>query len=253
MGATASEDARKLALDRDRDGKIDRYGYGFMPELARQAYTIRAFGGELVDPQGHATFASAAGLQGLESIVEQYQRDRTSAQKSDVGANSGSEMLGQGKVAMAIEGSWAIPYLQSTFPQLDFGTAEVPRLNDRQGTMVFTVAYVMNKQSAHKAAAWQLISYLTGKEGMEKWTKTGIALPTRKSVAQKLGYQQDPLRAPFVAGVKYAMPWQAGKYPAAIVNNFNNQFLSATLGQQPLSQAMPKAQADANRQIDAIE
>jgi multiple sugar transport system substrate-binding protein len=247
------DDAKQLTVDRDRDGKIDRYGFGVAPELARQAYTIKAFGGQLVDDKGNATFASEAGLKGLQSIVEQYRQDRTTAQKSDVGTNSGSEMLGQGKVAMAIEGNWAIPYLQSTFPQLDFATAEVPSINHKKGTMVFTVAYVMNKQSQHQAAAWQLISYLTGKAGMEKWTSTGIALPTRRSVAQKLGYQQDPLRSPFVAGVEYAMPWQAGKYPAAIVNNFDNQFLSAMLGQQPLSQAMHRAQADANRQIRSIE
>jgi multiple sugar transport system substrate-binding protein len=253
--------SQQLTLDRDspqerlrqRDGKIDRYGYGIMPELARQAYTIRAFGGSLVDDKGYATFASEAGLKGLESIVEQYRKDRTSAQKSDVGTNSGSEMLGQGKVAMAIEGNWAIPYLQSTFSQLDFATAEVPSINHKKGTMVFTVAYVMNKQSQHKAAAWQLISYLTGKAGMEKWTSTGIALPSRKSVAQKLGYQQDPLRSSLVAGVEYAMPWQAGKYPAAIINNFDNQFLSAMLGQQTLKQAMLRAQADANQQIQSID
>ncbi|AFY92122.1 ABC transporter substrate-binding protein [Chamaesiphon minutus] len=245
--------SQQLTLDRNRDGKIDRYGYGVIPELARQAYTIGAFGGRLVEENGRAAFASEAGLKGLESIVEQYQKERTSAQKSDVGTNSGSEMLGQGKVAMAIEGNWAIPYLQETFPQLDFATAEVPSINNKKGTMVFTVAYVMNQRSQHKAAAWQLISYLTGKEGMSKWTSTGIALPSRQSVAQKLGYQQDPLRSPFVAGVEYAMPWQAGKYPAAIVNNFDNQFLSAMLGQQPLPQAMSKAQADANRQIKSIE
>jgi multiple sugar transport system substrate-binding protein len=255
------DDAKQLTVERDspqerlrqRGGRIDRYGFGVAPELARQAYIIKAFGGQLVDDNGNATFASEAGLKGLQSIVEQYRQDRTTAQKSDVGTNSGSEMLGQGKVAMAIEGNWAIPYLQSTFPQLDFATAEVPSINNKKGTMVFTVAYVMNKQSQHKAAAWQLISYLTGKVGMEQWTSTGIALPTRRSVAQKLGYQQDPLRSPFVAGVKYAMPWQAGKYPAAIVNNFDNQFLSAMLGQQPLSQAMQRAQTDANRQIRSIE
>ncbi|WP_310487949.1 ABC transporter substrate-binding protein, partial [Chamaesiphon sp. VAR_69_metabat_338] len=245
--------SKQLTFSRNEDGKIDRYGYGVMPELARQAYTIKAFGGELIDDRGNATFASEAGLKGLQSIVEQYQKDRTSAQKSDVGTNSGSEMLGQGKVAMAIEGNWAIPYLQSTFPQLDFATAEVPSINNKKGTMVFTVAYVMNKRSLHKAAAWQLISYLTSKAGMEKWTSTGIALPSRKSIAQKLGYQQDPLRAPLVAGVAYAMPWQAGKYPAAILNNFDNQFLSAMLGQQPLESAMSRAQADANRQIKSIE
>ncbi|NWF58578.1 MAG: ABC transporter substrate-binding protein [Fischerella sp.] len=245
--------SKQLTVDKNQDGRIDQYGYGVIPELARQAYKIKAFGGQLVDENGYAAFASEAGLQGLQLVVDQYQKDRTSAQKSDVGTNSGSEMFGQSKVAMVIEGNWAIPYLKETFPQLDFATAEVPTINDKKGTMVFTVAYVMNKQSQHKAEAWELISYLTGKEGMEKWTATGFALPTRQSVAQKLGYEQDPVRSAFLAGVEYAMPWQAGKHPAAIMNNFDNQFVSALLGQQPLKQAMQRAQAEANKLIRAME
>lgn len=233
-------------------GKLNRYGFGEMPELARQAYKIKAFGGQVINSNDYAAFASQQALQGLQLVIDQYRQDRSSAQKSDVGTNSGSEMFGQGKVAMVIEGNWTIPYLQETFPKLEFATAQVPSINDKKGTMVFTVAYVMNKQSKHKAAAWELISYLTGKEGMQKWTGTGFALPTRKSVAQKLGYDKDVLRSPFVSGVNYATPWQVGKHPAAIINNFDNQFISALLGQQPLKQAMLQAQNEANQQIQAM-
>jgi multiple sugar transport system substrate-binding protein len=98
-----------------------------------------------------------------------------------------------------------------------------------------------------------LISYLTGFEGMLHWTATGFALPTRKSVAEKLGYEKDFLRSPFIAGVDYAIPWQAGKYSAVIMNNFDNQFVSAILGQEPLKQAMVRSQAQANKQIKAME
>ncbi|MCF2147258.1 ABC transporter substrate-binding protein [Desmonostoc muscorum LEGE 12446] len=234
-------------------GKLNRYGFGEIPELARQAYKIKAFGGQVIDQNGYATFASEASLKGLQLVIDQYQKDRSSAQKSDVGTNSGSEMFGQSKVAMVIEGNWAIPYLTETFPQVEFATAQLPTINDKKGTMVFTVAYVMNKQAQHKAEAWELISYLTGKAGMQKWTGTGFALPTRKSVAKNLGYDQDPLRSPLVAGVDYATPWQVGKYPGAIVNNFENQFISALLGQQPLKQAMVRAEKAANQQIRAMD
>ncbi len=232
-------------------GKLNKYGFGEIPELARQAYKITAFGGEIIDKNGYATFANNPGLQGLELVINQYQKDRSSAQKSDVGTNSGSEMFGQNKVAMVIEGNWAIPYLQETFPKLEFATAEIPEINNQKSTMVFTVAYVMNKQAPHKKEAWELISFLTGKEGMKKWTGKGFALPARKSVAQQLGYDQDPLRSSLVAGVNYATPWQVGKNPAAIINNFDNQFISVLLGQQPLKQAMLKAQDAANKQIKA--
>lgn len=176
-------------------------------------------------------------------------RDRSAAQPSDVGTTWGSEMLGQGKAAMVIEGLWAIPYFKETFPNLAFATAEVPTVNDKPGTMAFTVAYVMNRKSTHKQAAWKFIAYLTGKSGMKAWAKQGLALPTRQSVLAELGYDRDPLYAPFVNGASYATIWQAGENLPTIRTNFNNQFVSALLGEQSLADAMKKAQDTANREI----
>jgi multiple sugar transport system substrate-binding protein len=255
--------SKQLTIDRNKDGRPDQYGLGILPELPRQMHIITAFGGQVVDAQSNAAFATESGIKGTSLGVQQYRDDRTSARAVDVGANNGSEMFGQGKAAMVIEGNWAIPYLQETFPDLDFATAEVPQVNNKPATMVFTVAYVMNSQTPQKQAAWELIAYLTGKEGMSKWTSTGFALPSRQSVAkdltQKLNQAGDPcgiceaarLRAPLLAGVSYATPWEIGQYPAAIVNNFNNQYLSALLGQQPLEEAIVKAQKNANQQIKA--
>jgi multiple sugar transport system substrate-binding protein len=251
--------SKKLTIDLNKDGRPDQYGLGILPELPRQAHNIKAFGGQVVDANGYATFATDAGINGANLVVQQYRGDRTSARAVDVGANNGNEMFGQGKAAMVMEGNWAIPFLQDTFPDLDFATAELPKINNQPATMVFTVAYVMNQQAKHKQAAWELIAYLTGKVGMEKWTSTGFALPSRKSVAQKLAAahaqklndQGDRLRAPLLAGVSYATPWQVGQFPTAIMNNFNNQYLSALLGQQPLPDAMVRAQENANQQIKA--
>jgi multiple sugar transport system substrate-binding protein len=244
-------DAKQLTLDQNRDGKPEQHGWGLSPDLARLVYVIQAYGGCVVDQHGYATFAQPKALMGLQMVVNQYRQQRTAILPSDVGSSSGSDMLGQGKVAMVIEGNWAIPYLQDNFPALQFDTAPVPTLNHRPGTMVFTVAYVMNRRAQHKSEAWQLIAYLTGKAGMAKWTSTGFALPTRRSVAKQLRYDRDPLRSPLVAGVTYATPWQLGPYPTPIMTTFNNQFLSALLGEQPLQKALQRAQDNANMQIQA--
>lgn len=243
--------AEKLTLDRNKDGKIDQYGLGIVPELPRQAYVIKAYGGQVINKQGYADFASPDSVAGLQLIVDQYRQSNSTVFPSDVGANSGSEMLGQGKAAMVIEGCWAIPYLLETFPDLQLATAEIPTLNNQPGTMIFTVAYVINRQTKHKAEAWEFISYLTRSKGMEKWTSSGFALPTRQSVAKSLGYDQDPLRSPLVKGVSYGTLWQAGEYLSTISTHFNNQVLSAFLGEQPLDQALRKAQQSANQQIAA--
>lgn len=245
------EYSKKLTIDINRDGRIEQYGFGLAPELARQAFMIKAFGGRLIDHEGNAAFATPESLKGLQLVVNQY-REHFSAQPSDVGASSGSEMFGQG-TAMVIEGSWAIPYLKDTFPQIEFATAEVPTVNNKKGTMAYTVAYVMNKKAHHKELAWQLISYLTGKDGMKAWANEGLVLPTRKSVLAELGYDQNPLYSPFIVGATYATIWQSGENLPTIFTNFNNQFISALLGEESLLVALKTAQKTANKEILAAK
>jgi multiple sugar transport system substrate-binding protein len=245
------EDAQTLTRDANRDGRPEQYGLGLTPELARHYFRLQAFGGRLTNRKGYATFASRRSLKGLQPIVDLYRRDRAAALPSDVGASSGSEMLGQGKTAMVFEGNWTIPYLKETFPDIEFATAEIPTLGRKKRTMIYTVAYVMNKKAKNKEAAWELIAYLTGKEGMKAWAKGGLVLPARRSVLAEFGYNTNPLYAPFIAGADYGTIWQAGETLPAIATHFNNQFLSALLGEQSLSQAMKKAQVAANKEIQA--
>ncbi|NJR50110.1 MAG: ABC transporter substrate-binding protein [Leptolyngbyaceae cyanobacterium CSU_1_3] len=239
--------SKKLTIDHNKDRKIDQFGIGIAPELARQSFMVKAFGGALTQ-NNQAAFATPESLKGLQLVVNQY-REGTAAQPSDVGANSNSEAFGQGRIAMAIEGAWAIPYLKETFPNLKFAIAEMPTINNRKGTMAYTVGYVMNRNSKHKQAAWKLIEYLTNEAGMKTWADQGFALPSRRSVLIDLGYDSNPLYAPLVAGSKYATIWQAGEILPTILTNFDNQFISALLGQQSLSLAMKKAQDTANREI----
>lgn len=243
------EYAKKLTIDRDRDGRVDRYGFALVPELARQVFLIKAFGGELIDSNGEAAFAAPESLKGLQLLVDLYRLDKSAAQPSDVGTSSASEMFGQEKVAMAIDGPWLIPYLKETFPQLEYATVEVPIINQKKGTMAYTVAYVMNQKSKFKAATWELISYLTGQEGMQGWTSQGSVFPTRKSVTDALQYERHPLYSPFIAGAEYSTIWQLNENLPIILNNFNNQFISAIIGKQSLADAMKKAQETANKEI----
>ncbi|TFE22851.1 ABC transporter substrate-binding protein [Cohnella luojiensis] len=239
--------AKKLTKDKTV------YGFGAAPELARQMYMIKAFGGKLTDENYNAAFATPEAIQGLQLVIDQRVVDKTSGQPSDAGAGWGGEMFGQGKAAMVFEGNWAIPYLNANFPELEYATAELPTVNGQKGTMAFTVAYVMNKASEKKEASWKLISYLTGKEGMKTWTSKGFALPSRKSVSAELGYDKDPLRGALVAGASYATPWQAGPTLPIISTNFNNQFVSAYLGDQKLDAAMATAQETSNKEIKAAK
>ncbi|WP_226577836.1 ABC transporter substrate-binding protein [Halobacillus litoralis] len=244
------EYAEKLTVDEDGDGQPDQYGLGFSSELARQFYKLQPYGANVVNENDEAAFASDHAIDALKPIVDMKQ-NKIAALPSDVGTDWGGDMFGQGKAAMVIEGNWTVPFLENNFSDKDYATAELPTVNGEKATAAFTVAYVMNKQSEVKDAAWELISYLTGKEGMKTWTSKGLALPTRESVAAELGFDEDPIRKAFVEGASYAQPWQAGPNLPTINNNFNNQFTSALLGDQSLEEALKKAQETANKEIKA--
>jgi multiple sugar transport system substrate-binding protein len=211
---------------------------------------LTAFGGKLIDRDGCASFATAASLRGLSLITTQYLQAKSATQPSTVGASSGTEMFAQGKAAMVIEGPWLIPFIKDNFPQLEYGTAEVPTIGGKKGTMIYTVAYVMSKKSPHKLAAWELISYLTGKKGMKSWSQGGLVLPSRRSVLAELNYDRQPLYSAFVKGSAYGNVWQTDENLPIVKTNFNNQFVSALLGEQSLRSAMQIAQTTANREIE---
>ncbi|SDM93913.1 carbohydrate ABC transporter substrate-binding protein, CUT1 family (TC 3.A.1.1.-) [Fictibacillus solisalsi] len=239
-------DAKKLT----KGNKV--YGLGVMPQIERLYYMAESEGGQVIT-NDRATFAEDRVSRALQPILDMHLKDKTAAQASEVGSGSGGEMFGQGRAAMVMEGNWNIPFMKDTFPQIEYGTAELPTVNGKKGTMSFTVGYAMNAESKHKKASWELIKYLTGKEGMKTWTSKGFALPTRKSVAEELGYDKDPLRGPLVKGAEYATVWQDGPMLPIVMNNFNNQFLSAYLGERPLKKALKDAQKQANKEIKVAE
>lgn len=225
-----------------------QYGFGVVPDLARLMFIAQSKGGNVaVDNQ--AAFASPEVVEALQPILD-LKENGFAASPSDVGADWGGEMFGQGRTAMMYEGNWTISFLQDTFPNLNWATAEIPTIDGENGSMAYTVAYVMNRDSQKKDAAWEFISWITGPEGMTEWTGGGFAFPTRESVSEELGLFDDEIRGPFAQAAAYATVWADDTNLPIITNNFNNEFLSAFLGQKDLAEALADAERIANREIE---
>src|SRR4029079_15679282 len=78
--------------------------------------------------------------------------------------------------------------------------AEVPAGSAGKVTMTFTAAYGISADSQNKDAAWVVMQYLTGPEGMQKWTEGGIAVPSRSDVPVPEGFDV------IVKGADYSKP-----------------------------------------------
>ena len=136
------------------------------------------------------------------------------ATPQQLGVGWPGEALGKEKAAIVFEGNWMLPYMKSTFPQVEYGVG--PMVQGKvKGNLGFTVSYSMAKDSKNKQAAWTLLSWLTSKKGMSLWMSKGLALPSRSDVKAVGG------RAPFLAAGPSARGWGFPNFTATytIMNN----------------------------------
>jgi multiple sugar transport system substrate-binding protein len=123
--------------------------------------------------------------------------------------------LGLKQVAMIFEGGWLDPYMKSTYPDTKYAWAEMP-MGAEQATLGFTTSYSIGADSKNKDAAWVLLTYLTGPDGMKTWTEGGIANPSRKDVPPAAGKEV------LVKSADYARSWSFIPGFSKINDAFNN-------------------------------
>jgi multiple sugar transport system substrate-binding protein len=168
-----------------------------------------------------------------------YAKDHTS-----LGVGWCGEALGKQKSAIAFEGNWIVPYMHSTFPNVKFAVNKLP-MGKAHGNLAFTVSYSIGKDSPNKAAAWTLLSYLTGPVGMKKWTSLGLALPARSDVRPLHGNGINT----FVSQAGYAHPWQFVTGFTAMYTTANNELQAVFQKKESVSTALKKIQAAAQKAL----
>ena len=158
------------------------------PGLDRGLAFLYAQGGELLSADGTA---SAIDTDASKSAVQWYLdlfKNGLGMTAADMGSGWCGEALGKKQVAMTFEGGWVDPFMTSTYPDVKYAWAEMPTGSSGSPvTISFTVSYSIGADSKDKDQAFVLLTYLTGPEGMEKWTAGGVALPSRKDVAIPAG------------------------------------------------------------------
>jgi multiple sugar transport system substrate-binding protein len=196
------EFARRLTLDKDGDGKTDQYGFVMEPSIDQTLPFAYQNGGEIISEEGEIKIGEPEFIEATEFMISMY-RNGFATNPADVGAGWLGDVFARENCAMVISGAWLIPYIKDNNPDLSYAVAELPA-GKKKATLAFSVAMVIPKQSKYKEDAWQLLSYLNGKEGMKTWTAGGIALPTRKSIAEENGFYQDSVYSVFMKSVDYA-------------------------------------------------
>ena len=196
--------AKKLTKDTNGDGKIDQYGLVIEPVIEMLIPFVQQNGGELQAANGDPKVTEPAFIEALDFYHGLY-KNKIATIPTDVGAGWNGDAFGRKNAAMVISGGWLIPYLKEGYPAIKYGVAPLPQ-GKVKSTMAFSTAYVIPKEAKYPDNAWKMLSYFVGKEGMTQWTKTGLAFPTRKSVAEANGFYTHPVYKTFMESVPFARP-----------------------------------------------
>ena len=178
------------------------------------AFVYQNGGSLLSEDKTQNTFDSPETRTALQTYLGWFANGQA-ARAADLGDDWCGKSLGEGKVAMIFEGGWLDPYMNNTYPDTKYAWAPMPKGTD-DATLGFTVSYSIGVDSANKDAAWVLLTYLTGPEGMTTWTKGGVANPSRTDVEPAAGKEI------LVDGAAEARPWSFIPGFSAVNDAFNN-------------------------------
>lgn len=221
-------------------------------DLARHLSALERCGPPLVGEQGQARLAlNACGLAYLQTFVQGRRTGSIVNPREDLGSDSPGAAFGGGKVALMMEGNWVAASMRRDYPDVPFVTREMPRVNGQPHTMAFVVGWAVARQSTNKDAAFRFARFMNGPR-LEAWSRASGTLPTRLSVQRQMALDRDAVLRAHVAGARYATVWSRGIGLPIIDANFANQFVAALNGTLPLPEALAKAEAAANREIERM-
>jgi multiple sugar transport system substrate-binding protein len=228
----------------------DVVGMSVAPDKFRWMALFYGNGAEVFDADGNPTFNSPEAVESLEFYAGLV-TDGFGATPADLNAGWNGEAFGQGKAAMTIEGNWAIGYLNETFPDLNWGVAEIPiaPASGEHGTLTFTECWAVgaNATDEKAEAAWRLVNFLTNADAAQLVAEQGFGvMPARPSASQAWLDTVGPDYEAFVTGADYAVapifPLGYADFSTVIDNGMNEVLAGTVTAQELLDEAQEVAQ-----------
>ncbi len=186
------------------------YGFGVPPDAGRFPIFVFQNGGRIMSEDFSDTLLDSPEAIAAAEFYTGFRADGSGAIPADVGVGWQGEAFGKGQFAMVLEGGWLVPYLKANFPDLEFGAVKPPKGPKGYGNLIFTVAYVISKNSKNPEAAFQALNCLTSLESQTTVLRTGFALPSRVALKDDPFFEENPVSATIFAGAEGATPFMWG-------------------------------------------
>jgi multiple sugar transport system substrate-binding protein len=133
---------------------------------------------------------------------------------------------------MTIDGGWLVPYLESEFPDLEFGVVQLPIGPSGRGTVAFTSCLGVTSHSGNTEIAHQVAAILTSAPLLAAWNEHAGEMAPYPSLVRKV-LARSPAYEPFVAAIEDAHVWQLPPGSENLVDAFNYAVRKAIYEEAP--------------------
>ncbi|WP_460327103.1 ABC transporter substrate-binding protein [Paenibacillus sp. YSY-4.3] len=176
--------------------KPGQYGFIMTPDdvMTMQPY-VWSNGGDMVSDDGktvEGVLNSAENVKAMTFLKQLYDASSKINSAGKFSTNNGLESFQTGQIAMFDNGMWPLGDILKE-GKLDIGTVThpLPEGGSLKG-IIHTSGYSMPKSGKNKEAAWELIKFMSGEEGIKIITANKFAFSPVISVDEENGYATDP-------------------------------------------------------------
>jgi multiple sugar transport system substrate-binding protein len=189
------EYALKLTKDKNRDGKIDQYGF-YIPAFPASGplsiwmvlqwtpFLWQAGGEEINPEQTKVLFNSEAGISALSFWKKLFdaQKFGNFTLTHDMGFASGS-------IAMIMDGPWDLPEFRE-IKNFEWGVTYLPEGPVKRATYMAGEHLTVFKQSKHPDEAWKFIKWILRPDIQAMFSMESGYLPVRRSTLEDENYKK---------------------------------------------------------------
>lgn len=197
---------------------------------------IWSFGGALTsDDQTVATgyINSPATVKAVETLADLYKAGAlTGFNSGDIPMTDG---FGTGRYAMMLEGPWKTAELKGAYPDVAYGTAQIPA-GDGGSVSVLGGEDIAMFNTANKEAAWKFMQFMTSEFAETEMAKCG-QIPVNNAALESDTVKSAPF-APFLTAIKTAKARPTVASWSEIDNELNIAVTSVMNGEKTAQAAM---------------
>ncbi|MCY1153364.1 MAG: sugar ABC transporter substrate-binding protein [Sphaerochaetaceae bacterium] len=230
---------------------MDEYEAGIVlrTDFARFYPFILQNGGSILDEDGNPNWTDKAVVDAFDYYFNDLIGSGAAKTNKDFnGENEGA--LTTKKVPMMISGGWATAYLNENGKDIEWKMTKLPK-GKSEKTVLFTVAYVMNKNANDQELAASFIDFMTSEKSQRMVVDSGLAVPTRQAVADYY-IEKNPTLGANPEQAKNAKVYNLGVHTPKIADLMSAAGDKIRLQGMSAQQALEEAELEFNEYLDTL-